>query len=150
MLTENWLVRELGDADSKSGLRFWKFWPQGSFLGKFGPKKWKLLVFLENWHIWYLEDVDFYSNISFLNLQPLIHFWANLDQKGQSCSFWLKIDTQSILRMLILILSIVFWISYLKFIFWQIWAKKVSFLFCLKISIQDISRMLIVIATLVF
>ena len=48
ILTENWHARELGGAESKSGLSFLKFGPQNPFLGKFGPKKsvisfaWKL------------------------------------------------------------------------------------------------------------
>ena len=70
MFTENWPVRELGGADSKSRVSFLKFGSQNPFLGKFGPKKSKLLVLPENWHTWYLEDVYSYSNISLLNLQP--------------------------------------------------------------------------------
>ena len=40
----NWCMWYLGGADSKSRLRFLKFWPQNSFLGKFWPKKSKLSV----------------------------------------------------------------------------------------------------------
>ena len=39
------------------------------FLGKFGPKKSKLSVLSENWHAWYLEDTDSYSEFNFLNFK---------------------------------------------------------------------------------
>ena len=57
------------DADSKSRLRFLKFWPQNPFLGKFGPKNSKLLVLSENWYTWHLNDADSYFSISFLNFK---------------------------------------------------------------------------------
>ena len=53
-------------------------------LGKFGPKK--LSFLLENWHKCYLKDADSYSNISFLNFQPKIYFWANMGQKKSKLS----------------------------------------------------------------
>ena len=40
------------------------------FLDKFGLKNSKFLVLTENWHTWYIEDADSYSNNSFLNRQP--------------------------------------------------------------------------------
>ena len=40
---------------------------ENPLLGKFGPKKSRLSVLPENWHISHLEDADPYSNISFLN-----------------------------------------------------------------------------------
>ena len=40
-----------------------------------------LSFLLENWYKWYLEDVDSYSDTNFLNFQPKIHFWANLDKE---------------------------------------------------------------------
>ena len=43
-----------------------KFQPQNSFLMKFESKKSKLSVLLKNWHTWYHEAGDSYSNISFL------------------------------------------------------------------------------------
>ena len=67
VLTENGDIWYLASADSKSGLRFSKSWPQYSFLGKFGLKNSKLSVFPENWHTWHLYGADSYSNISFLN-----------------------------------------------------------------------------------
>ena len=45
------------------------------------------------------------------NSDPKIHFWANLDRKSQSCLFFLKLGTHDISRMLILIPTLVFWIS---------------------------------------
>ena len=116
----------LGGANSKSTLTFLKFRFQNSFLGKLGPKKGKLSILPENWHTSYLEDDYSYSNISFLNLQLQIHFWANLGHKGQSCLSCLKIDTWSMMRMLILIPTLIFSISNPKSIFRQIWAEKVK------------------------
>ena len=39
-------------------------------------------ILAENWHTECLEDADSYSVLSFLNLQPEIYFWANLDRKS--------------------------------------------------------------------
>ena len=71
-------------------------------------KKVKESFLLKNWHKWYLDDAESYSNNSFLNFQPKIHFWANLGQKSQSCLFCLKIGKNGISRMLILIPTLVF------------------------------------------
>ena len=38
ILTDNWHIWYLGGADSKSGLRLLKFWPQNPFWRKCGPK----------------------------------------------------------------------------------------------------------------
>ena len=59
----------IGGVDSESRLRFLKLRPQNPFLVKFGPKKSKLFILSENWHTWYLEDADTYSDISFLNFK---------------------------------------------------------------------------------
>ena len=118
MLTEN--LRKLGGADSKSGHRFFKFGTRNPFLGKFGPKRPKLSVLLENWHTESLEDAESYSLISFLNFLPEVYFGANLGRKSQSCLFCLKIGIWDILRMLILIATLLFWISNLESIFGQI------------------------------
>ena len=64
--------------------------------------------------------------LDFLNSDPEIHFWANLGPKRHSCSSCLKIGTHGNSRMLILILTLVLWISNPKFIFGKIWAKKVK------------------------
>ena len=106
----NWHTWYIGGADSESRL--------------FGPKKSKLSVMLEDRHKWYLGDADYYFNISPLNFLPKIHFWANLGQKSQSSPFYMKIGRHVISRMLILISTLVFWISNQKSIFWQIWVKK--------------------------
>ena len=122
-----WKLAHMVSWKCRFRIRTWllKFWPQNSFLGKFCPKKSKLLILIENWHTWYIEDADSYSffflsilNIytckhkiynhlqkfteiynysdnSFLNYQPLIHFWANLGWKSQTCLFCLKIGTQA-------------------------------------------------------
>ena len=91
-------------------------------MAKFGPKKSKLSVLPENWHIWYLEYADSYSDIVFLNLK--IYFWANLGRKSQNCSFWLKIAAQSLSRMLILVPTLLSSVSNAKSIFGQMWEEK--------------------------
>ena len=97
-----------------------------------------------------LEDVDFYSHISFQNFQLLFNFWTNLGRKSQSCPFCLRIGTHGISRMLILLLTLVFWISNSNSIFGQIWAEKVKVVhFVGKLARKVISRMLIFIPTLI-
>ena len=51
-------------------LVFWNSNPKS----KFGPQKSKLSVLPENRHREYGEDADSYSNISFPNFHPWIHF----------------------------------------------------------------------------
>ena len=65
-------------------------------------------------------------DLDFWNSDPKIHFWANLGRKSQSCPFFLKIGMHGILTMLILIPTLVFWISDPKSIFGKIWTKKVN------------------------
>ena len=118
---------------------------------KFRPKISKLSIVTENWLTWYLKDADSYSTINFLKSDPKIYFWANLGPKRQSCPFCLKIGTHSISRMLILILTLVFWISNSKIYFLaNLGQKSQSCAFCLKIGAHGISRMLVFISTFVF
>ena len=97
-----------------------------SFLGKFGPKKSKLSSLVENWHTECLDDFNSYSDIIFLSFEPWILFWTNLGRKIESCSFWLKIGTHDISRMLILLPTIVFWIANPRSTFGKIWAERVK------------------------
>ena len=55
-------------------------------MGKFGSRNSKLPVLPNNLHTEYLEDCISYSDISFLNFQPL-NFWTNLGQNIQTCLF---------------------------------------------------------------
>ena len=48
---------------------FAEFQTKNQFLAKFGPKKSELSILPENWHTWYLEDGDSYSEISFLTFK---------------------------------------------------------------------------------
>ena len=64
------------------------------------------------------------SHSGFWNFDPKIHFWANLCRKSQSSPYWLKIGTESISRILILIPTLLFSISNPKSIFGQNWAEK--------------------------
>ena len=145
-LPENWHIWYLEDGDSCC-----EFPTLNPVLGKSGPKESKLSVLPANWHTWYLGDADSYPNISFLNLQPKIYFWANLDQKSQSCLFRLKIGTHGIFRMLILVPTLVLWISKSKSIFGKnLGQKSQSYPFLAKIGTQSILRVLILIPTSVF
>ena len=128
-----------------------KFWPENSLLGKFGPKKLKLSVFPENWHAWNIDDADPYSNISFLNFRLSIHFWANLGQKSQSCLICLRIWTQNVSTIWILIQTLFFLSLELSIFFWTNPDRKIqSCSFWLKIGTHGISRILILIPTIVF
>ena len=62
--------------------------------------------------------------LDFWNLDPIIHYWANLGQKSQICPFCLKIGTHGISRMLVLILTLVFQIFNPKSIFSKFGPKK--------------------------
>ena len=97
-------------------LDFWISDRKIHFSANLGQKS----VLSENWHTWYLEDANSYSNISFMNFQLWIPFGANLGQKCQSCPFYLKIGEHGIFWMLTLIPTLVFWIPKPKFVFKQI------------------------------
>ena len=70
---------------------------------KFRLKNWKLFILTEKYCKQYFGGANSESKLRFFNSDPKIHFWANLGRKNQSCPFCLKIGTQSISRMLILI-----------------------------------------------
>ena len=95
-------------------------------MGKFGPKKAKMSVLTENWHTWYLGSADFESGLRFLKFWRQNPFLGQIGWNSQSCPFFLKIGTHGIFMMLILIPTLVFWISDPKSIFGKIWAKKVK------------------------
>ena len=123
-------------------------------MGKFGPKKSKLSSLTENWHTESPDDINSYFNIIFLSFKPYILFCTNFGRKIQSCSFWLKIGTNGISRMLILIATIVFWIANPRSTFGQIWAEKVKAVcFAWKLAqrtcTHSMSKMLILISILV-
>ena len=118
IVTENWLTRYLGGADSESRFRFLKFRSQNPFfnklclkIGTHGISRMLILI---------LTLVFWISNSK-------IYFLANLGQKSQSCAFCLKIGAHGISRMLVFISTFVFWMPNQKLIFGQIWAKKVKF-----------------------
>ena len=87
-------------------------------------------------------------DLDFSNSDPEIYFLANLGQKNQICPVWLKIDTQSVPTMLILIPTLFFSVSNPKSFFGQIWAEKFKVVH--KLGTHGISRMLILIPTIVF
>ena len=60
------------------------------------------------------------------DIRDIYLFIYLLGQKTESCPFCLKIGTHSISRMIILIPTLVFWISNSKFIFGEIWSGKVK------------------------
>ena len=65
-------------------------------------------------------------DLDFWNFDPKNHFWANFDPKTKSCPFCLKIGTHGISRMLILIPTLVSWISNCNVLLGQIWAEKIK------------------------
>ena len=69
------------------------------------------------------------QDLNFLPSDPKIHFWANLGPKSQSCSFYLKTGTHGISRMLILIPTLVFWISNPKLLLAHMVSQGCWFLF---------------------
>ena len=94
VLTENWYTWYLESVDSKSGLRFLKFQSQNPFMGKFWPKKSKLCVFLKIGTRGILTILILIETLVFWISDPKSIFWANFDQKSQSCPVWLQIGTQ--------------------------------------------------------
>ena len=78
-------------------------------------------------------------------------YQAPPSHKIQSCPFWLKIGTYSILEVLFLNLDLNLWNSGPKICFWANFSRKSqSCLFCPKIGIHGIWWMLLSIPTLVF
>ena len=63
-------------------------------------------------------------DLNFWNVDPKIHFWANLGPKIQSCLFYLKIGTHNILRMLIPNPDLDFWNFDPKIHFWANLGRK--------------------------
>ena len=94
-------------------------------------------VLPQNWHTWYLGGADSKSTLKFLKFQPQNSFWSNLGQKSESYSFCLKMDTQSMVKMVILIPTLIFSISNLKSIFRQIWTKKVKIVIFMILLLPD-------------
>ena len=81
------------------------------------------------WSIFCLLEVLILNvHLNFWNSNSKINFGANLGRKSQSYPFYLKIGAYGISRMLILIPTLVFWISKPKSIFGQVWTKKVKVL----------------------
>ena len=91
---------------------------------KFRPENWKLYILIENAHITYLGGADSKSGLRFLKFRPQNLFLGKFGPKKSM--FCLKIGTHGIWNMLILIPTLVFWISKPKLIFGEIWAEKVK------------------------
>ena len=128
ILTENWHTWYVGGVDAESRLRFLKFRPQNTFLGKFGPKNSKLFILSKNWYSLYLKDVDSESRLRFLKSWPQNSFLGKFGPKNSKLSVlsenWYACYLIS--KKLILIPTLVFWISDPNFLFGQIWAQKVK------------------------
>ena len=86
ILTENWHTWYLGGVDSKSRFRLLIFWSQNPFLGKFGPKNWRLFVLSKNWCTKYLKDVDSKSRFIFLKFRPQNSFFGKFGPKHSKLS----------------------------------------------------------------
>ena len=85
-----------------------------------------------------------------MNFWSQIHFWANLDLKSQSCSFCLIIGTHVIPRLLILVPTLVFWISKANSIFGQCGRKNSNLSSLAENWHTECLTMLILIPTLLF
>ena len=84
-------------------------------------------------------------DLDFRNFNPKIHFWANLGPKIRKCLFCLKNGTYGILRMLILIPLLLFWVSNPNLLFGKkLGQKRRGCLLYLRIGTHVISRLLIV------
>ena len=95
-------------------------------MGIFGPKKSKLSVLTENWYTWYIGSADSEFRLRFVKFRPQIPSLGKFRSKNQSYPFFLKIGAHGILKMLILIPTLVFWISDPQSIFGKTWTKKVK------------------------
>ena len=82
----HWHTWYIGGVDSESRLRFLKFRPQNSFLGKFGPKNSKLSILSENWCTKCLKDIDSKSGLRFLKFQPQNLFLGKFGPKNSKLS----------------------------------------------------------------
>ena len=102
-------------------LVFWISTPNFLF-GQIWAKKVKLFVKIGTHCI--LEVQILNPDLDSWNSDPKILFWANLGRKSQSCPVWLKIGTQSVSTMLILIPIFFFSVSNPKSFFGQIWAER--------------------------
>ena len=81
-------------------------------------------------HVVYWRCLFRIQTFRFLKFRPQNSFLENLGPKSQRCPFCLRIGTHAISRMLILIATLVFWISNFKLLFGQIWAKIVKVVLC--------------------
>ena len=124
ILTENWHIWYILEVlILNPDLDFWNCDPKIHFWANLGPK---IQSFSENWYAQHLKMLIPNPDLDFWNCDPKIHSWANLGPKSQRCLFCLKIGTYGISSMLILIPTLVFWISYPNFLFGQTCAKKVK------------------------
>ena len=90
------------------------------YLGNFPKirqKDSKMSVLLENWYTWYLESAHSESALRFLKFWPQNPFFGKCEPKSKTCLFCPQIGAHNISRMLILIPTLVFWVSNLKSIF---------------------------------
>ena len=55
-------------------------------MGKFGPKKSKLSVLIENWYTWYLGNADSESGLRFLKFRPQNPFLGKFGPKKSKLS----------------------------------------------------------------
>ena len=75
---------------------------------KFRPKNSKLCILTQNWPIREFGGIGSKSGLSFLKFGPQNPFLGKFGLKSQSYQFYLKIGTNGIWKMLILIPTLVF------------------------------------------
>ena len=101
ILTQNWLIRELGQADSKCVFSFLKFGPQYPFLGKFGLKSqsyqfclkigthgiWRMLILIPTLVFWIWNPKSIFGQI-WAKKFKVVHFdWKLAHRVSQG--WWL-------------------------------------------------------------
>ena len=145
ILSENWHTRYLKDANSYPTLIFWNFNSKLLF-GQIWSKKVNVVHFALKLAHMVSSGSWFLFRHYFFEFQNLNSFLGKISPKMSNYPFLLKIDTQSIMRMLILISTLVFsnfkpkslgywllsWDSFFEIpnlnpVFKQIWFKKVEF-----------------------
>ena len=112
VLTEKWHTWYIGGV--------FEILTSKSIFGQIWAQKFKVVCFV--WKLVHIvsQGCWFRIRLRFLKFWPQNLFWANLGQKCQSFSFCLKIDTHVLSRLLILVPTLIFWISKLKSIFGQV------------------------------
>ena len=106
-------------------LDFWNSNPKIHFWENLGPKI-QSCFFCLKIGAWHLKDADSESRLRFLKFRPQNPFLGKFGSKNSKLSVLSENWYTWYLKVLILIPTLVLWISNPNFLFEQIWAKKVK------------------------